>query len=149
MKQLKRVCFAPNLRMIFAAATLLLWPGDPAVAAKVYRCVDAAGHTEFRQTQCVSGSGQRLHVEAPKIGWLKSKVPPAGARPRPGGEQDGDADAPTDASPPQADEQRCWRAQQRLQRIQWQLRKGYKRAQGERLRQQRREQESFVGRFCK
>lgn len=139
--------FAPSFRMVIGAATLLLCPGEALVATSVFRCVDAAGQIEFRQTQCDAGGGQRLQVETPKIGWLKSKALPTA--PPLEAEQEILDEASVDSPVGQVDEQRCWQAQQRLQRIQWQLRKGYQRAQGERLRRQRREQQAFLGRFCR
>lgn len=142
-----RASSAPSFRILSCAATLLLCAAQGAVAGSIFRCVDASGHTEFRQTQCDAGSGQRLRLRVPKIGWLKPKTGGV-AGPRTV-EQETAEEASVDASPGPAEERRCWQAQQRLEGIQWQLRKGYKRAQGERLRQQRRQQQAFVSRFCK
>ena len=118
-----------------------------AQAASIFRCIDTRGHIEFRQTACAAGGGQRLRVRVPKIGWLKPKPPTVITN-----EQRGVSEEPTQtrgAAATPSDRRRCWQAEQRLQRIQRQLRKGYKSAQGERLRQQRREQEDFRRRFCR
>lgn len=139
---------APRFRIFFFAIALLPCTAGSAAAGSIYRCVDAAGHTEFRQTGCESGSGRQLLVKTPKIGWLKPKPLSSAARPS-GREEANEAVPQPETSAVSADQRRCWKVRQRLQRIQWELRKGYQRDRGERLRQQRREQQDFLAAFCR
>lgn len=147
MRHWKHTDFTLLINTAVGGAMLLIG-ACPSAADNVYRCVDADGHTEFRQTACAGSQGQRLRVEVPMVGWIKSKMPAAADKPDARREQNDDSPQ-TLQTVNSADEKRCWRAEQRLERIQWQLRKGYKRAQGERLRRQRREQEAVVRRFCR
>jgi hypothetical protein len=45
-------------------------------------------------------------------------------------------------------EQRCWRKRQQLERVKAKLRRGYKPAQGERLRRSRKQYEEYLFRYC-
>lgn len=149
MNKPKRARRAPAFRYLACgAAVLMLGAAQDTDADSVFRCVDANGHTEFRQTQCETGSGRRLQVEVPRIGWLKPKTKRAPA-PRSSAEQAAEQETADGSLPVAGGERRCWQAEQRLEAIQWRLRKGYRRAEGERLRQQRRQQQAFVSRFCK
>ena len=44
--------------------------------------------------------------------------------------------------------QRCWRKRQQLDRVKAKLRRGYKPAQGERLRRSRKQYEEYLFRYC-
>jgi len=118
-------------------------------ATRVFRCVDEAGKVEFRQGRCPAGEEQALSIESPRVGWIK---PPSGAvsdknrkaKPAgPAGIQDPQSTGET------AGRRRCWEGRQQLKRIQWRRRKGYDLAEGEEMRQERRQEEAFQREFCR
>jgi hypothetical protein len=118
-------------------------------ATRVFRCVDEAGKVEFRQGRCAAGEEQALSIESPRVGWIKPrsgavsdnnrKAKPAG----PAGKQD------LQSTGEAADRRRCWEGRQQLKRIQWRRRKGYDFAEGEEMRQERRQEEAFQREFCR
>jgi hypothetical protein len=126
---------------------LLLFLGSSSYAGtRVYRCQDAAGRTEFRQTPCPGAEGVPLSLDAPRIGWIKPESSRTQReRVRPPAAVTASA-VPQRPSP--AQQRRCWKREQRLQQLQRKLRQGYKPSQGERLRRQRDEQEAYLRRFC-
>jgi hypothetical protein len=119
---------------------------------RVYRCTNGAGEIELRQTYCPSGEQEQLQVETPNTGWVRPKRPDNGRRK---GKKSGASRSRKTESgasgdtPDQARRLSCWKAEKKLERVQRQLRQGYRAARGEKLRQQRREQEQFLRSFCR
>ncbi len=116
---------------------------------KMYRCQGEDGHIAFRQFACTSGSGERIVVESPKIGFKKPKAPKTNPVKR-----EGERSAVTESPKAQAlnsdaRQRRCWTARKKQERLQRQLRKGYRPAEGERLRSRRNEQDDYLRRFCR
>ncbi len=114
----------------------------------VYRCPDAQGHIQFQQHPCSGDAGEEIYVEAESKIWApvpnaREIISEGSARqnkPRKKGSTRRGKSSGSDKS--------CWKAEQKIERIQWKLRKGYKPAEGERMRQQRRELEEYLRRFC-
>lgn len=115
-----------------------------AIAETVYRCDDGQGRTLFQQIPC-AGSSEKMEVKVDNSIW--APVDHAGKIIARGVKKPKRQPRITRA---QSDKQKkaCWKADQKIQRIQWKLRKGYTAAQGERLRQQRREAEDYKRDFC-
>lgn len=113
--------------------------------ASVYRCPDASGAVLFQQMPCAEGVELELDVRATE--WVAAPESKSDKR-----------KAPVRKNPRQRtqlaresarQEKACWKARQRIEKIEWALRKGYKPARGERLRQQRREQQDYLRQFCR
>ncbi len=126
--------------------------GPLQAGVSVYRCTDSAGRVELRQTYCPSGDQQQLQVEIGNVGWVRSKSTAGsgqmtGAK-RKTGRRTSKSEKSEAPPPDEARQHRCWKAKNNLERIQRQLRQGYRPAQGEKLRQRRREQEQYLQRFC-
>jgi hypothetical protein len=122
--------------------------GEYALAqAQVYRCTAADGSIEFRQQACVPGdAGEQLEIQDTRTGW----IPPTPEPPDTKKEQAKKAST----SKPAQDEadknaERCWKKRQQLQRVENELRAGYKPARGEKLKQRRREYEAEINRYCR
>ncbi|TVO72394.1 DUF4124 domain-containing protein [Sedimenticola selenatireducens] len=115
----------------------------------VYRCPDAEGAVLFQQLPCSEGSEIKLDIGATE--WVNA---PASSSPRSKKSKSKKKrdTATTQRKLAQAhkkQEQACWKARQRIEKIEWDLRKGYKPSRGERLRQQRRQQEDYLRQFCR
>ncbi|MBK1630961.1 hypothetical protein CKO31_09450 [Thiohalocapsa halophila] len=135
------------------ALALLTLPGSLAAQAQVYRCTSADGSIEFRQHPCAERQRSRtVKIEDTRTGW----VPPKPA-PEPKSKSRGPAGRESAASRRRAgrssDEhkyaERCWRKRQQIQRINNELRAGYRPARGERLKDRRRQYEAYVNEFCR
>jgi hypothetical protein len=129
--------------MIALCACLLL----PASAAgtQIYRCEEPSGQPRFQQTPCAAGGGE-VQLSPPAARWealrpgelqlLEQRSRPAPRR---------KTVKPRDN---RALERRCWSKRKRLEAVSAKLRRGYKRAQGERLRRQRDNLGEFIRRYC-
>ena len=109
----------------------------------IYRCKTNDGSIEFRSSHCDSGISEEIKIQTKPTGWIKpesSTSVKSKNKPKPK-----KAKAVVKAK---AADRTCWRAKQKLEQIQWELRKGYKPEKGERLRQRRREQEAYLREFC-
>ena len=111
----------------------------------VYRCTDEQGRVLFQQTPCAE-KGEVIDIEVDSSIWspvtnAKKILAKGVKKPR----------KKTRVSRTRSNSQDkvCWKNKQKLERIHWKLRKGYKPAQGERLRQQRRELEAYKKEFCR
>lgn len=128
---------------------VMAWLALPAVSqgAQIYRCADPSGYPRFQQTPC-AGDGEAVHLSPPAARWealrpgeramLKETGKP---RPKP-------RTRPAAQGRKQASERTCWQKAQRLDAVSAKLRRGYKPAQGERLRRRRNELAGFIRRFC-
>ena len=126
--------------------SLLFMVGPASTDSTVYRCKTGNLAIEFRSYPCDSGFGTKIELKTAPTGWIKPDKPDATtykkprSKPRP---------KKVKASVKvKAEDRACWKARQRLERIHWELRKGYRPVKGERLRQQRREQEAYLQEFC-
>ena len=116
-------------------------------AAEIFQCTDEQGGVEVRQTPCTRGTEKSLTVEPQIVPWAKvksagrigSSSPKRSSRPK----------RKASARSKGVSEKQCWKKAQQLERVQWQLRKGYKPSRGEKLRQKRRELEAFRRKFCR
>jgi len=121
--------------------------GFPATAGvSLFRCIDDEQHVTFSQTACYSGRVERLEVKVQNSGWIKPKHHRSKSKPR--RQEPENLTISHDNKISRLQRERCWRTEQKIERIQRQLRQGYRRDQGERLRLQRREHEAYLGRFC-
>ncbi|HEB96101.1 MAG TPA: DUF4124 domain-containing protein [Sedimenticola thiotaurini] len=123
-------------------------PSPASAAAPVHRCVDATGQVAFSQFPCPPGQGGPVRIRPPGRGWLPLPAP---------GPRAGEDAVATDTAVPaevERDGRRgegsgCWKARRRLERIARRLRQGYRRAEGERLRRRRDDDEAYLARFCR
>jgi hypothetical protein len=136
----------------------LLWTGalslslslSVAAAAAVYRCPGADGVPSFQAVPCAGLDETPLEL-AP-LNTLGDGVRPAERRWLQQRDRAAQADRPQrragsgDQERRQAE--RCLRERQRLTAVQAKLRRGYKPAQGERLRRRRDEHSQYLRRFC-
>lgn len=121
----------------------------PAGGAQVYRCDDGGGTPSYQQTPCAHGGGA-VELSPPAARWeglrpgereLLDRYRREDARParRRAARRSRD-DGPSERS--------CGQKRQRLERVSAKLRRGYKPAQGERLRRRRDELYEFIRRYC-
>ncbi|MCW8921170.1 MAG: DUF4124 domain-containing protein [Sedimenticola sp.] len=135
-----------TIRSIVCWITIYMTAFFPlATLASVYRCPDASGAVLFQQMPCAEGVELELDVRATE--WITTpeskpdkRKTQARKRPRQKSQL---------ARESARQEKACWKARQRIEKIEWALRKGYKPARGERLRQQRREQQDYLRQFCR
>ncbi len=125
----------------------MMTPG--AAVAGVFRCPDGEGGVIFQQVPCLHGEAIELDIRTTE--WITG---PAGKRlhgeRRSAGSGSRDQAALARAARArQKQEQACWKASQRIERIEAELRHGYKPSRGERLRRQRREQSDYLREFCR
>lgn len=143
--------FGTSSRLVASVgwAVLLMALAVPAAGiAAVYRCPDGSGGVVFQQVPCVQGEEVELDVRTTK--WVASPKRPLPDRRRSSGSRSNDQAALARvADAERKQKQACWKANQRIERIEAELRRGYKPARGERLRQQRREQEDYLREFCR
>lgn len=120
----------------------------PAVSG-VFRCPDGPDGVIFQQTPCAQGVEVELDVRTTK--WVASpqgQSSDRGPRSATAGSRDQAALARV-ARAERKQKQACWKARQRIERVEAELRRGYKPSRGERLRQQRREQSDYLREFCR
>lgn len=126
--------------------TLFLLLGFPlASLASVYRCPGTEGAVQFQQTPCENG--QLLELQDNSTAW--TAAPRAKATKQRGKVKKRSKKKTRLAGGRARQEKACWKARQRIEKIEWSLRKGYRPARGERLRQQRREQQAYLRQFCR
>ncbi len=126
--------------------SLLFMVGSASTDSTVYRCKTDNLPTEFRSYPCDSGIGEEIEIETTPTGWIKPKKQDTTTYKKPRSKP-----RPKKAKASvkvKTEDRACWKARQRLERIHWELRKGYKPVKGERLRQRRREQEAYLQEFC-
>lgn len=116
-------------------------------SAAVYRCSESDGGVLYQQVPCVGGS--EVNLETRTTEWVTAPTIRRDRRSGSSGKRDRQAALSRAARAEARQEKACWRAEQRIDRIEWTLRKGYKPARGERLRQQRREKQAYLRKFCR
>lgn len=107
-----------------------------------YRC-NVDGMIEFRQTACERGEESMTHVTDSSRGMTPSEP---GLRLKKPSEKS-DKTARTESKP--ADEARCWKKRQQLERVEQRLRSGYRPSQSQRLHDRQDEYEAYLRRFCR
>ena len=132
---------------IILICTLLL---AGSAGAQVYRCTDSSGEVTFQDVPCSGGSLVMFQpvqaapqgIRASERRWLRQREQQARRKNR--------AAPQRGASERQArqQQQRCWKKEQQLDKVRARLRRGYKPAQGEKLRRQRRSYEDYLSRYC-
>ena len=126
-------------------------PGSVAAQAQIYRCTSADGSIEFRQHPCADRQRSRtVKIEDTRTGWVPPKPEPESESQDPP-KQETAASRRRAARVPDADRyaERCWRKRQQIQRVNNELRAGYRPARGERLKDRRRRYEAYVDEFCR
>jgi hypothetical protein len=131
-----------------------LWPAAGVLAADVYRCTGPSGEPMFSQSPCAgSGTSTSIRTGPPvesasglrgaELDWLarreRERAQAAGRRPRSGSAQA--------TGKPRGND--CERRRLSLDDINARLRRGYKPAQGERLKQRRRVIEDYIDTMCR
>ena len=136
----------------FAAAVspLVLLPAADVVAqTSVYRCTAPDGAVEFRQLPCTDGSDEEsLVIKDRKTGWIPAATgtkTKAADKPR----KRATKSSPKKDSSQSRREEQCWKKRQLLEEVNWKLRRGYKAAQGVKLRRRRQTYEDYIGRYCR
>jgi len=118
-------------------------------AAEVYRC-EVQGRIEFRQTPCPADARQsKRDIEGPRpLGWVVVKGPPESAPRPPEAPARGRGNRHKDAAEARR-ERRCFGKRQALERLEWQMRHGYKAGQSASLHQRQRAYEAWLSRYCR
>ena len=132
---------------IILIGTLLL---AGSAAAQVYRCNDSSGGVTFQDVPCNGGSLVAVKpvqaapqgIRASEKRWLRQREQQARRKSRTAVQRG------TTQRQARQQEQRCWKKEQQLDKVRARLRRGYKPAQGEKLRRQRRSYEDYLSRYC-
>ncbi len=130
---------------------LFILGGGVVKATTVYRCVGAEGVPTYQQLPC-AGQGGQIRLAEPAARWealhpgeralLEDRR--SGERPRQGGVPVKQRRGTT----AKASERSCWQKRRHLDAVSAKLRRGYKPAQGERLRRRRDDLADFLSRYC-
>lgn len=124
------------LPLLFAAsaasADIFVCDGDPPVYQDV-----PCGSSAISSGEASAGAGVRESERR----WLESRRQSGSAVATQPAASDG-------AAADRRQQQQCWKTRQRLDEVRAKLRRGYKPAQGERLRRQRRRHEDYLFRYC-
>lgn len=118
-----------------------------AAQVNVYRCTAADGSIEFRQQAC-RDTQDSLQVEIgdTRTGW----TPPSGeVAPTPTKKPAAGKKRATTAGDTDKYADRCWNKRQQIERINTELRTGYRPQRGVKLRRRRAEHEAFLSRYCR
>jgi len=120
--------------------------------ARVYQCTNDAGVVTFQDVRCDAGAtavlrqpfaGASPGLRPAEKQWLRE----LGKRPAKHAAKGRRAKA-TGGAERARQEQRCWKKQQLLDEVRARLRRGYKAAQGDKLRRRRRAYEHYLSRYC-
>ncbi|MGB5832575.1 MAG: hypothetical protein WBG92_11375 [Thiohalocapsa sp.] len=114
----------------------------------IYRCTMQDGSIEFRQSGCSSAQDSiQIEINDTRTGW----TPPSGtALSAPKSDSTGGRRKKS-AQSKEIDRyaDRCWNKRQQIDRINNELRAGYKPQRGVKLRRRRSEYEAFLSRYCR
>lgn len=142
MKNYRVFCAFKRMFVELVVWVTLLWGLAPLYShsATFYKCPGVDGIPQFQQTRCSRGVELRLHANT--LPWREA----AALKKR-------KAIKTKPKAPKKVNQKKsavaCWRAEKRRDKASRALRKGYKPAQGERLRVRRREAEEYLHRFCR
>ena len=120
-------------------------------SAQFYRCVGASGEVSFQGVACLDGEERRLSVRSAYSageGLRQSEVLWLKRRERLGQNGKKKRKPKTTAIAQSQQEKRCWKKQQQLNTVKAKLRRGYKPAQGDKLRRKRKSYEQYLFQFC-
>ncbi len=135
----------PGLASMLCGLALMAASQHSLSQSRVYRCTSADGAVEFSQRPCGDGiDAQIVDIQDQRTGW----VPPT-PEAEPPQEKGKKRTKPATVDAPDRYAERCWKKRQQVERINNELRSGYKPARGERLRRQRREHEAFISEYCR
>jgi hypothetical protein len=112
----------------------------------VYRCKGEDGSVEFRQQACETGKQQQLQIDVAPVGWRPAKPKRTKVAAKARKKQSSRTLRTARAGSREKD---CWRAEKRVERIHWTMRRGYKAGKGAELRRERRENEEYLRKFCR
>lgn len=140
--------------VICAMVVLQFYPGVRTADAesRIIKCTSASGQVVFSQTGCDLGVRERIKVDNPEMGWINLEKVVAKFKTKKVDEvtnEETKKQVSTSSASDRTQQQRCWRAKNRVAQITRQLKQGYRLAQGEKLRYQRKEQEEYLALFCK
>ncbi|MET0082742.1 MAG: DUF4124 domain-containing protein [Sedimenticola sp.] len=131
-------CLLPWL-MVVTAAT----------ADTVYRCHDEQGGVIFQQLPCSGGLSEPVEITPQVVDWVGNREDGRRGRASPEARKRQSRNRPKRERSKGVSEKECFRNRQKLEQVQWKLRKGYRPAEGERLKQRRRQLEAFDSRYCR
>ena len=120
----------------------------------VYRCQAETGRVEFRQSPCREGRQERISIADRPVGWEKPPGPGSAFDSwRPSSTRNpAKGSSPASGRKAAAGRERlareCSRYQAKLDRVRWQLRRGYKAGKGVELRRRKREYQQFLQEHC-
>jgi len=121
----------------------LLWLPCYVHSVTLYKCLGPDGTPQFQQLQCTTANGAEINLDTNVSPWrqvrpvkkLRRKAEKSTAKKK-------------GSRKKTVSEVSCWRAEKRKGDAVRKLRQGYKRSEGERLQQQRRDAEEYLQRFC-
>ncbi len=141
--------FIPSIRQCcsvsLCALGLLATCGIPSPirALELYRCT-LNGNVEFRQTPCQAGEQEKTQVIEQSSGMTPSKpamrLVKEPVKPR--------KNSSTHPAKKRVDEERCWKTEKKLEKVEQTLRGGYKASQYQRLHRKQDEYEEYLRLFC-
>jgi len=113
----------------------------------VFRCTAPDGSIEFRQQACQKAdSSATIELKDTRTGW----TPPSGEKARSSdSKKRRKKKQPTTKDDADKYADRCWAKRQQIERVNTELRAGYKTARGVKLRRRRSEYEAFISRYCR
>jgi hypothetical protein len=146
------------LRVLWLTGVLF---SGTAGSVEVYRCMGESGEPAFRQRPCdtatstiptspVRSAPPDSGLRASERAWLNARQAKSRAAP---GSRSGNRNSPKRAGPDaarKASQQayRCRQKRRALDAVKSKLRRGYKPAQGEKLRRRRRSHEDYLAAYC-
>ena len=113
------------------------------LAVKVFRC-SVDGRVEFRQTSCPTGKQERVQVTQQSHGMTPVK-PALRLEPNARKQKKHQHSKVNQAG----NEERCWKTERKLKRIEQRLRGGYKASEYQKLHRRQDEYEEYLRQFCR
>ncbi|MEN8179950.1 MAG: thioredoxin [Pseudomonadota bacterium] len=132
-----------NYLFLMLLAGLLVGVSSTAWSVEFYRCT-LNGRVEFRQTPCTAGEQEKTQVVEQSSGMTPVepalRLAPAKAKRQ--------KSKPVRETKRKPNEERCWKIEKRLERVEQRLRGGYKASQYGKLHRTQDEYEDYLKRFC-
>lgn len=131
-----------------ALTALIATAAVSAAETKVFRCTGPSGAVEFRQTPCAPAVKEKeLSIDPGRTGWVPPK--PTGKTEKTRAKRHTrKLQKSEEKTEDPAQKRRCWKKRRQLEAVNRQLRRGYKAAQGGKLRRRRDDHEDYLDRFC-
>jgi hypothetical protein len=116
----------------------------------VFRCTSPDGAVELSQRPCANDAfEEQLLIEDRRTGWDPSLTGSSGETGSKGKRRKSKSKSKEKGSARRVRrEEQCWKKEQLLDEVSWKLRRGYKPAQGIKLRHKRQAYEDYIRRFC-